>query len=66
MMEQFTAKPTASIPEAGDNGSETCAAWRFLGNDEASWQDIPAPQWERTGAATQERLGHLHNKVPKP
>ncbi|SFM77152.1 Transposase DNA-binding [Rugamonas rubra] len=49
-MERFTAKPTASIPEACDSWSETCAAYRFLGNAEVSWQGILAPHWERTQA----------------
>ena len=48
LMERFTAKPTASIPEACDSWSETCAAYRFLGNDEVSWESILAPHWERT------------------
>ena len=47
-MERFAAKPTASIPQACDNWSETCAAYRFLGNDEVSWEGILAPHWERT------------------
>jgi hypothetical protein len=52
LMERFAAKPTASIPEACDNWSETCAAYRFLGNDEVSWEGILVPHWERT----QERM----------
>lgn len=51
-MERFAAKPTASIPEACDSWSETCAAYRFLGNAEVSWEGILAPHWERT----QERM----------
>ena len=47
-MERFAAKPTASIPQACDNWSETCAAYRFLGNDDVSWEGILAPHWERT------------------
>jgi len=31
MMERFSANPTASIPDACDSWSETCAAYRFLG-----------------------------------
>jgi hypothetical protein len=46
-MEVFALKPTASIPQACDNWSETCAAYRFLGNDEGSWEAILAPHWER-------------------
>lgn len=47
-MERFAAKPTASIPEACDNWSEDFAAYRFLGNDEVSWEGILAPHWKRT------------------
>ena len=47
-MERFTAKPTASIPEACDSWSETCAAYRFLGKDEVSWESILALHWQRT------------------
>jgi hypothetical protein len=52
LMERFAAKPAASIPDACDSWSETCAAYRFLGNAEVSWQGILAPHWERT----QERM----------
>jgi Transposase Tn5 dimerisation domain/Transposase DNA-binding len=52
LMERFAAKPTASIPDACDSWSETCAAYRFLGNAEVSWEGILAPHWERT----QERM----------
>lgn len=48
LMERFSANPTASIPEACDSWSETCAAYRFLSNDEVDWQAILAPHWERT------------------
>jgi hypothetical protein len=47
LMERFAAKPTASIPEACDNWSETCAAYRFLGKEEVSSEGILA----RTGNA---------------
>lgn len=52
-MDTFAAKPTASIPEACDSWSETCAAYRFLSNAEVTWEGILAPHWERT----QERMG---------
>jgi hypothetical protein len=52
LMERFAAKPTSSIPEACDNWSETYAAYRFLGNDEVSWEGILALHWQRT----QERM----------
>ena len=52
-MDTFAAKPTASIPEACDSWSETCAAYRFLSNAEVTWEGILAPHWART----QERMG---------
>ena len=48
MMERFSANPTASIPDACDSWSETCAAYRFLGNGEVKWEAILAPHWART------------------
>lgn len=52
LMERLAAKRTASIPEACDGWSETCAAYRFLRNTDVAWEDILAPQWART----QERM----------
>lgn len=48
LMERFSAKPSASIPEACDSWTETHAAYRFLGNDEVQWEAILAPHWART------------------
>ncbi len=48
LMERFAANPTASIPDACNSWSETCAAYRFLGNTKAAWRDILAPHWEQT------------------
>ena len=48
MMERFSANPTASIPDACDSWSETCAAYRFLGNGDVEWDAILAPHWART------------------
>lgn len=52
LMDTFAAKPTASIPEACDSWSETCAAYRFLSNPEVTWEGILTPHWART----QERM----------
>ena len=38
---------------ACESWSETCAAYRFLGNPDVEWQDIMAPHWEQT----QKRMG---------
>ncbi|PIL38241.1 IS4/Tn5 family transposase DNA-binding protein [Massilia psychrophila] len=48
LVERFAAKLTASIPQACDSWSKTCAACRFLGNDEVSSEGILAPYQERT------------------
>lgn len=48
MMERFSANPTASIPDACDSWSETCAAYRFLGNGDVEWEAILSPHWART------------------
>ncbi|WP_415877494.1 transposase DNA-binding-containing protein [Burkholderia ubonensis] len=47
---RLAAKPTASIPEACDSWSETCAAYRFLRNTDVSWEGILAPHWASTQA----------------
>jgi Transposase DNA-binding len=52
LMERFAANPTASIPQACDSWSETCAAYRFLRNTDVAWESILAPHWE----STQERM----------
>ena len=55
-MERFAANSAASIPQACDNWSETCATYRFLGNDEVSWEGILAPHWKRTQERMREHL----------
>jgi hypothetical protein len=52
LIERLAAKPAASIPEACDGWSETCAAYRFLRNSDVAWEAILAPHWART----QERM----------
>lgn len=39
LMEQFTAEPTASIQDAFESWSETCMAYRFLGNSQVEWRE---------------------------
>jgi hypothetical protein len=43
LLDTFAGKPTASISEARDNGSETCAAYRCPSNAEVTWEGILAP-----------------------
>lgn len=52
LAETFAAMPTASIPAACSGWGETAAAYRFLSQEEVSWQDILEPHWQRT----QERM----------
>ncbi|WP_429361853.1 IS4 family transposase [Paraburkholderia sp. MM5496-R1] len=52
LMERLAANPTASIPQACDSWSETCAAYRFLRNTDVAWEAILEPHW----ASTQERM----------
>ena len=46
LAERLAAKPSASIPNACSNWTETIAAYRFLGNDALSWQDVMQPHWQ--------------------
>ncbi|SAL07274.1 hypothetical protein AWB78_08509 [Caballeronia calidae] len=52
LVERLSGKPAASIPEACDSWSETCAVYRFLRNPEVTWDVIWAPRW----ASTQHRM----------
>jgi len=52
LMERLAERPAASIPEACDSWSETVAAYRFLRNEDVTWEGILAPHWART----QERM----------
>lgn len=45
LLDRFAAKPTASIPGTCGDWAETQAAYRFLANDEVSWEAILAPHW---------------------
>ncbi|SPD37505.1 transposase (plasmid) [Cupriavidus taiwanensis] len=50
LLKRFAALPTASIPGACDDWSQTIAAYRFLGNEQIDWRDVMQPHWERTAA----------------
>jgi len=41
--EDFSAKPTASIPQSGGGWNETMAAYRFFNNDAVEWSGILEP-----------------------
>ena len=52
LAERLSQKPGASIPGACGNWSETVAAYRFLGNEGVSWDDVMAAHWD----ASQKRI----------
>lgn len=52
LAERLSQKPGASIPGACANWSETVAAYRFLGNEEVTWDDVMAAHWD----ASQKRI----------
>jgi hypothetical protein len=54
LAEQFSEKPTASIPGACGGWAETAAAYRFLGQEEMDWSDILEPHWNCSRARMRE------------
>ena len=52
LAERLSQKPGTSIPGACANWSETVAAYRFLGNEEVTWDDVMAAHWD----ASQKRM----------
>ena len=44
LLDTLSARPTASIPGACSDWSETMAAYRFFGNDDITWEAILAYQ----------------------
>src|SRR5664280_892647 len=42
LAQDFSAKPTASIPQACGDWADTQAAYRFFANDQVDWKDILA------------------------
>jgi len=50
LIEDFSAKPTASIPQACGDWGDTQAAYRFFANDNVEWQDILASHIKSTVA----------------
>ena len=43
LAERLAQKPSVSIPGACESWAETSAAYRFLRNDEVSWDKVLAP-----------------------
>lgn len=46
LAERLGQKPSASIPNACQSWAETAAAYRFLRNQEVSWDKVLAPHWQ--------------------
>lgn len=52
LVEQFSARPTVSIPGATGSWADTMAAYRFFNNENTEWRKILAPH----AAQTQQRM----------
>jgi len=50
LAERLGQKPSASIPGACQSWAETAAAYRFLRNEEVSWDKVLAPHWQASQA----------------
>jgi hypothetical protein len=50
LIERLAQKPSASIPNACQSWAETAAAYRFLSNEEVSWEKVLAPHWQASQA----------------
>jgi hypothetical protein len=50
LAERLGQKPSASIPNACQSWAETAAAYRFLRNEEVSWDKVLAPHWRASQA----------------
>ena len=50
LLERLAQKPSASIPGACESWAETAAAYRFLRNEEVSWDRVLAPHWQASQA----------------
>ena len=46
LAEQLGQRPSASIPNACTSWAETAAAYRFLRNEQVSWDKVLAPHWQ--------------------
>ena len=50
LLERLAQKPSASIPGACENWAETAAAYRFLRNEEVSWDKVITAHWQASQA----------------
>jgi Transposase Tn5 dimerisation domain/Transposase DNA-binding len=54
LAERLGQKPGASIPAACENWAETAAAYRFLRNEQVSWDDVMSAHWKTSQARMRE------------
>ena len=50
LAERLGRKPSASIPGACQSWAKTAAAYRFLRNEQVSWDKVLAPHWQASQA----------------
>ena len=50
LAERLGQKPSASIPNACQSWAETAAAYRFLSNEQVSWDKVLSPHWQASQA----------------
>ena len=50
LAERLGQKPSASIPNACTSWAETAAAYRFLRNEQVSWDKVLSPHWQASQA----------------
>ena len=58
LAERLGRKPSASIPGACQSWAETTAAYRFLRNEQVSWDKVLAPHWQASPARMARRAWH--------
>lgn len=54
LAERLGQKPGASIPTTCENWAETAAAYRFLRNEQVSWDDVMSAHWKASQARMRE------------
>lgn len=58
LAERLGQKPSASISNACQSWAETAAAYRFLRNEEVSWDKVLAPYWQASQASQARMAQH--------
>ncbi len=54
LAQRLGQKPGASIPAACENWTQTAAAYRFLRNEQVSWDDLMGAHWKASQARMRE------------